>query len=191
MKILFILALATLSTSASAASFWSGVDIFGTSTAVPPGVTLQKLVNLTSDQDNKVSHLSVMIDSSNNPANNMVRGMFKADASGLIDFSPAAADSAYWLEAIESPDGALMLEARGRKVLILMGNLNRNTQEGRFKIKFLSNGLSMTYKFCEFQLRKSGTNWFIENIYTGAPVTDVKVLTHSLGITTLQGICPQ
>jgi hypothetical protein len=73
--------------------------------------------------------------------------------------------------------------------MILQGQMG-DSQEGQFKIKFLTNGLFHSYDSCDFNLRKSGDGWYVQNAYTGAVVRSVKVITKSLGIKTLQGICP-
>jgi hypothetical protein len=39
-------------------------------------------------------------------------------------------------------------------------------------------------------LKKSGGNWAVENAYSGETVKSIRVITHDLGIKTLQGLCP-
>ena len=186
MKTLFAFALLLCAFARPAAaemgSFWEGGGLFGEDQmeAVPPGISLQQIVSLTSDRDDKVNALSVMLDKSR-----QVAGVYNQHASNLFD-----GQNVFWLEEIESADGAVLAVVQGRNALILQGRLDRRSQEGRFKIKYLSNGIFMRYESCDFNLRKNGDRWFVQNAYNGALVTDVRVITHGTGITTLQGLCP-
>jgi len=153
--------------------------------AVPPGLTLQKLVTMTSDQDNNRTDLSLMID-----AKNKVAGMYNKPDENNVDDKETKSKNVFWLKDIESAKGSVVLVKKGRDVLIMQGKIDQATQEGAFTLKYLTNGIFMSYDSCEFNLRKSGSNWFVENAYTGDKVNTIKVITHSLGVTTLQGLCP-
>jgi hypothetical protein len=153
---------------------------------VPPGHGLSKLVTMTSDRDASATVLNALVNSTNE-----IAGVYNSPTTLMNSGTLATERNVFWLSEIESADGALMLEKQGRKVLFLQGKLDRGTQEGRFKVRFLTNGLFGRYDSCDFLLKKAGTNWFVQNAYTGQRVTEVKVLTHSLGITTLQGFCPE
>lgn len=153
---------------------------------VPPGHGLAKLVTMTSDRDASATVLSAMVNSSNE-----IAGVYNSPSSLYTADALTADRNVFWLSEIESSEGALMLEKQGKKVLFLQGKLDRGTQEGRFKVRFLTNGLFGRYETCDFLLKKAGSNWYVQNAYTGRRVTEVKVLTHSLGITTLQGFCPE
>ncbi len=154
--------------------------------AVPPGHGLNKLVTMTSDRDEKSTELSLLINS-----NNEVAGVYNSPSSSLIFEPSETSRNVFWLSEIETEDGAVMVEKQGRKVLFLQGKLNRATQEGKFQVRFLTNGLFGRYDSCDFLLKRNGSNWFIQNAYNGRRVTQVKVLTHSLGVTTLEGFCPE
>jgi hypothetical protein len=168
-------------------SLWTeGWSLFGTKKEpVPPGMSLVRLVSLTSDRDQNVDYLNLMID-----GNRKVTGMYSMPDPNNRDGSEGSGSNVFWLRDIESPRGAVMMRAQNRDVLIMQGRLDPQTQEGRFVIRYLSNGLFGRYGSCEFYLRRSGNGWMVQNAYTRARVTNGKVLTHSLGITTLQGICP-
>ena len=90
---------------------------------------------------------------------------------------------------IAKPNGVVVLSGQGHNVLFLQGSVDKATGEGRFHLKYLSNGLSNTYSTCDFLLKKSGSNYFAQNAYTGARITSAKIVTWSLGLKTLQGIC--
>jgi hypothetical protein len=146
---------------------------------LPRESTSQRILDLTSDRDNSVNALSVV-----------------KDASGAVtalmaqETGPNSAQISFPLSQIEGKDGAVLLEVSGRKALILSGKLNRSTQEGKFTIKYLTNGLWMSYKSCDFNLKKDSKGFFVQNAYNGRAVERVHAVTTSLGITTLQGICP-
>ena len=93
--------------------------------------------------------------------------------------------------AIESSQGAVIASMRGKKVLILSGKLDRKTQEGKFTIRYLTNAILNKYKSCDFYLRNGSDGWFVQNAYNKRRITRVKVITHSVGITTLEGVCPR
>lgn len=154
--------------------------------AVPPGITLQKLVSMTSDQDSNSTDLSLMID-----AKKEVAGMYNKPDPKNRDDKDTKSKNIFWLKDIEDPKGVVVLVKKGRNILIMQGALNKRTQEGRFTLKYLTNGLFMTYDSCEFELKKSGSSWKVENAYTGETVKNIKVITHNLGVTTLQGLCPE
>jgi hypothetical protein len=200
MKAFVLLALFTSVVSFSATSAFAngGAWSFGLGFApgeayapVPPGMSLQKMLTLTSDRDANVYVLHLMQDNRTlNPT-----GMFveqKKSASEQEDpANPDVVDGkAFLLAEIEKPAGVALFEAQGRKVLILQGALNPDTQEGRLKLKYLVNGLWMTYETCDVLLRKTDAEFWVQNAYTGTRITSVKIVTSTFGVVTLEGICP-
>ena len=145
---------------------------------VPPGMSIQKMLTLTTDRDANAYDLHAMMDTRNLAAT----GMYVRTSSGC---------RAFLLADIEKPAGVSLFEAQGRKVLILQGSLNRDTNEGRMHLKYLANGLSMTYETCDVMLRRTDNEYWVQNAYTGAKVTNVKVITYWAGVVTLEGICPK
>lgn len=193
MKALLVLGLLLASFSAQAAgSKWRmllNADP-GQLAPVPPGMSLQKMITLTTDRDADVYFLHLMQDTrSLNPT-----GMFVEQRKAFLryDGEPDAnpQGKAFLLADIEKPAGVPLFEAQGRKVLLLQGTLDRETQEGRLHLKYLANGLSMTYENCDVILRKTKGEFWVQNAYTGAKVTNVKVVTYWAGVVTLEGICP-
>lgn len=144
---------------------------------LPLSFSLQEIAKMTNDRDGTVNTFSLAIDA-------------KGKVEGFHNASPGFA-ATYPLSIIESKEGAVLAEAEGRKVVFLLGKLNRPSQEGRFQLKYLANGLSMKYSTCDFLLKKSGSNWYIQNAYTGARVNRIHITTWSLGVKTILGICPQ
>jgi hypothetical protein len=163
--------------------------------AVPPGHTLKKVTQLTTDRDAEITYLSVMRNEEGKVGGfygSTVAPIDPEETPGeeLFADEETASRNVFWLQEVESSAGAVLAVVKGKKALILQGKLDRATQEGRFVIKYLSNGIFNSYKSCEFNLRKSGKGWYIQNAYNGQAVPRVKVITHSLGITTLEGLCP-
>ena len=144
--------------------------------------TLQKIIELTSDQDQNINYLSVMDDPS-------------GDAEGIEsdpDSKNTSTDNtstSVSLAQIESDAGAVLLVRDGKNALILKGSLNSKTDVGQFTLSYLSNGLLMTYDSCDFLLKRDSGGWYVQNPSTGLRVTSVKVETWSLGITTISGLC--
>lgn len=197
MKAIFLTLLLT-ATPAFAGSFLKSGIFESAREAVPPGITLKKVTQLSTDRDNDITYLSVMM----NPKGR-VEGFYGATVAPVEsdeDLPPleeefsaaeeAAKRNVFWLQEVESSAGAVLAMVQGKKALILNGKLDRATQEGRFVIRYLSNGLFNSYKSCEFNLRRTSKGWYVQNAYNGQAVPHVKVITHSLGISTLQGLCP-
>lgn len=188
-RITSILCLFALSTAPALAFdlsfFWDG---FGPmAEEVPPGVTLERLAAMTSDRDKNIHYLNLMIDDKN-----LIAGLFnESDPKNKPSDDDARGEHVFWLRDIESEEGVVLAVAKGRKALILRGLLDRETQEGRFTIKYLANGLTMRYESCDFELKRKENGWFVKNVYTGAEVTSVHIETKMLGIATLKGICPK
>lgn len=145
---------------------------------VPPGMSIQKMFRLTTDRDATAYDLHTMMDTRS------------LAATGMYVSSTDSSSRAFLLAEIEKPAGVTLFETQGRKVLLLQGSLNRDTSEGRLHIKYLANGLSMTYETCDVLLRRNGNEYWVQNAYTGAKITAAKVLTYWAGVTTIQGICP-
>lgn len=157
---------------------------------VPPGMSIKKMITLTSDRDAEVHFLHIMQDT----RSAVPTGMFVEKRKTFLfddEIDPNAQGKAFLLDDIEKPAGVTVFEARGRKVLLLQGNLNRTNYEGRLRLKYLTNGLSMSYETCDVLLRNTKGQFWAQNAYTGEKITTVKVITHFLGVDTLEGLCPK
>ena len=151
----------------------------------PPGITLQRLFNVSNDRDANVDRFNLMVDEQKKAAGVIFSAGNKEDTDNT------AADQPHWFRDIARPEGVVLIEGQGRKVVLMQGSLNRDTEEGRFRITYLANGLSGKYESCDVLLKKSGPGaWYAQNAYTGTKITTVKIITWSLGLRTLQGLCP-
>lgn len=154
--------------------------------SLPPGLSAQFMLNIANDRDSNLSKLSVAFDK-----NHLLAGLYTEKVERSF-FTVLESETKYFpLRDIEDKEGAVLFESQGRKVLILQGQLNRSSQEGKFRINYLANGLSMRYESCDFNLRKKDDTWLVTNAATGKKVNEIKIITWSLGVTTLQGICPE
>ena len=151
----------------------------------PPGITLQRLFTVSNDRDANVDRFNLMVDEQKKAAGVIF------SAGNKDDTDNTAADQPHWFRDIARPEGVVLIEGQGRKVVLMQGTLNRDTEEGRFKITYLANGLPGKYESCDVILKKSGPGaWYAQNAYTGAKISSVKIITWSLGLRTLQGLCP-
>ncbi|HKK13165.1 MAG TPA: hypothetical protein VKA14_00750, partial [Gammaproteobacteria bacterium] len=111
----------------------------------------------------------------------------------------AAADKArgdvttdvYSLDAIETGDGVVLGQGSGVKAILLRGRIDSRAGQGTLVIKYLTNGLLMTYNECRLGLKKTDSgSWNLINAYTGAPIKRIRIKTWTLGISTLENVCP-
>jgi hypothetical protein len=90
---------------------------------------------------------------------------------------------------IAKPNGVVLVEGQGHNVLLLQGQLDPSGLQGRFHLSYLANGLTNKYETCDLLLVKGADAWHAQNAYTGQKVTSVRIVTWSLGLKTLEGIC--
>lgn len=91
---------------------------------------------------------------------------------------------------IASSEGAVLARSAGRAAVILRGQLDAKTG-GTVTLKYLTNILIGSYSECLAHVRKAGSLWQIVNAYTGAVITRAHIQTWTLGISALQGVCPE
>lgn len=185
MKFLLI-ALALFATSAQAGDLFPASYREHRSFAVPPGHTAMKVLQITNDRDKDFYRWSLLID-----GEGKIAGLYNEVIKGRAVSSFTPADGISWLRDIEKSNGTVLVESQGHNILLLKGKLNRETQEGRFTLSYLANGLSNTFEACDFLVKKKDNEWFIQNAYTNKKVTSGKIVTWSLGLTTIEGICPK
>lgn len=141
------------------------------------GGTVQPLFQMANDRDANVDSYGILADAGS------------AQAIVLAPNGQGDRGQTFPFSQIASPNGAVILSGQGHNVLYFQGQLDRSTQTGRFHAKYLSNGLTNQYTTCDFLLQKDANGWYVQNAYTGARVTQVKIVTWTLGLKTLQGIC--
>lgn len=112
----------------------------------------------------------------------------QADAQGNIQkFTYILGDGTTKnFSASQVSNGAVLEEQQGVQALVLTGQ----PAAGKLAIRYVANGMSGEYKSCNMNLVKDGANYSLQNAYTGGPLRTAKVITWSLGITTIQGLCP-
>lgn len=151
---------------------------------VPPGLHLQLLSAITTDLDSRSANINVMLDD-----HNLAQGIYakytKNQEFEIFDMT----HNVFWLRDIETEKGAVLFQERGMDALILQGELNRETQEGLFNLKYLSNGILGKYESCKIKLRNSNGNFYLQNFYNNKRITNVKVITWKFGISTLENVC--
>jgi hypothetical protein len=141
----------------------------------------QKLLTLTNDRDALVSDLDFQVD-----AQGAVQGLqYNVHDSGQTTVKN------FTMAELGAAEGVVLEDQQGVKALLLRGHADVPTGKGQFVIRFINNGLSGDYKECNINLSRGGTGiWTLFNAYTGKAVDAAKVLTWSLGIQTIDGICP-
>lgn len=89
----------------------------------------------------------------------------------------------------QSP-GAVLEEEQGVKALTLTGTVNSEKGAGRLVWTFVSNGMTNTYKSCPVGIERDNRGqWYMFDFNTREVITQAKILSWSLGIETIQGIC--
>jgi hypothetical protein len=95
------------------------------------------------------------------------------------------------IAALGTADGAVLEEGQGVKALAVLGSIDSAAGVGQVTFRYIYNGLTGRYKTCPADLKRSSAgDWTLFNHTTGTPIIGAKMITWSLGIDTLQGICP-
>ncbi|MGA7799836.1 MAG: hypothetical protein WCC36_03415 [Gammaproteobacteria bacterium] len=158
--------------------------------ALPPNIDVVPLAGITNDRDTSVSYLNLMVS-----RRDAVRGIYvdtrASGKAGDDGGDGGISNGAFWLKDIESGDGVVLGQGQGVKAILLRGTIDSRAGKGNLIIKYLTNGLLMNYSQCKMGLKKSGNHkWELINAYNGKEITDIKVKTWWLGISTLQNVCP-
>ena len=148
---------------------------------LPEGMHTQPLIVLTNNKDAFVYNLHAMIDK-----NGQAAGMYKMEDRG----KDGEIHDVYWMRDLESEAGVVLVNRSDRNAILLNGTIDRETKEGRFVIRYLTNGLSMSYESCNIDLKHDDKGWYVQNVYTGERVDHAFVETYFLGIKKIQGLCP-
>lgn len=157
---------------------------------LPADITMLPLAGITNDRDTSVSHLELMVDS-----HSTVRGIYmETEVPGKPADAPGTGPEhahVYWLRSIESPEGVVLGQGNGVKAILLRGTIDSRAGHGSLVVKYLVNGLLMSYRECKLGLRKRhARDWRLFNAYDGRPITRIEVKTWMLGISTLKNVCP-
>lgn len=86
--------------------------------------------------------------------------------------------------------GAVLEEQQGVKALILSGSVDAHAGRGHLTFRYIANGLTGAYKECGAGLlTDQGGVWHLTDA-KGTAIKNAKIVTWSMGISTIQGICP-
>lgn len=159
--------------------------------ALPPNVHVVPLAGITNDRDASVSYLKLMVSQRDAVRGIYVETRVPGKPADTSDSGEGISDGAFWLKDIESGDGVVLGKGQGVKAILLRGTIDSRAGKGHLTIKYLTNGLLMRYSQCKVGLKRSGADkWELVNAYDGKRITDIKVKTWWLGISTLQNVCP-
>lgn len=145
---------------------------------VPSGLEAQKLVKISSDQnDGKVVLMNALVKN--------------GSLAGVLGSAPGVRAEPIYLKDIEKPKGVVLYEQGGYEVLKISGKLSRATQEGKLVISYLTNGLWGSYKTCDVYVKRdSNGQYALQNAYTRKLIKEVKMIVGQFGVSTIQGLCP-
>ena len=142
-------------------------------------VTLQPLARITNDRNADLQRLEVLLEAG------QVVGLRFDTINGE---NPHASDfSLADMQAGVVLDGDAQHEA-----IILRGSIDSRVGDSQLLISYLSNGLFGRHKACRAGMERDASGqWHIVNIYDHQWVAQLVVRTWSLGISTIEGICPR
>lgn len=153
-------------------------------TALPPDARLQEVARITNTRDSSVSTLSVAVG-----PRDQVLGVYSVyemnDGTGDVirDLMP--------LSEIESSEGSVLHEENGMKIFILQGSVDATHGTAHLQIRYMTNGITRSYDSCRLNASRStqGT-WSLVNAYNGKVVTEARAKAWTLGIRTIENVCP-
>ena len=138
-----------------------------------------KLISVYNDRNTGYSDLELVVDGQGVP-----QGIKWVPHEKFV-----AAEKSFTLAQLAA--GAVLEEQQGIKALTLTGRLDLAAAQGRWALKYIANGLSGEYKSCDMVVKRTPQgDWAVMNATTGAIVQKAKIITWSLGIKTIEGICP-
>lgn len=94
------------------------------------------------------------------------------------------------IEDVASPAGAVLDGDSAHKAIILQGRIDGAGGSGMLVVRYIKNGLFGGYGQCQVALLRNDGHWRLYNAYTRQVVTNLTIRTWSLGIRTIEGICP-
>jgi hypothetical protein len=91
----------------------------------------------------------------------------------------------------EMATGAVLDGDSKHKAIILQGSIDSTAGTAELLVTYLSNGLTGKHKDCHAgMMRDESGQWHIVNIYDHKWVDHLVIKTRTLGISTIEGICP-
>jgi hypothetical protein len=133
----------------------------------------QKLVQFTNDRDSNVSVIEWVTDAAGATAG------LRYTANGRVtDFSFAQ------LKA-----GAVLESQQGINALVLKAAIDP-VKGGPVTFTYVANGMTGSYESCAASISRSAAGeWMLMNSTSRGRIQTAKIVTWSMGITTLEGIC--
>jgi hypothetical protein len=133
----------------------------------------QKLVQLTNDRDANVSVIEWVTDAAGATA-----GLRYTSNGRVTDFTLAQMQA-----------GAVLESQQGINALVLKASMDPVTG-GPVTFTYVANGMMGSYKSCAAHVARSGSGeWMLMHATARSRVQTAKIITWSMGITTLEGIC--
>jgi hypothetical protein len=146
-------------------------------TATAADVTFQPLASITNDRNADLQSLGVLLD-----AGQVVGLRFETINGNNSHESDFSID--------DMKAGAVLGDAKHKA--ILRGSIDSTVGNADLVITYLSNGLLGKHKDCRASIvRDERGQWHIVNIYDHKWVNHLVVQTWTLGISTIEGICPR
>jgi hypothetical protein len=153
---------------------------------VPPGVRLHLLATITNNRNSDVHELNVEI----NP-DQSVRGLY---FNSFINSTqpPIHRTREFPLSELLRPKGATIIAESGHDVIYLFAQLGPQQRSADLVVRYLSNGLFNSYEDCSLKaaIDDSG-EWNLLNAYTGKKLDQIIIQAWSLGVSTIENVCPQ
>lgn len=141
-------------------------------------ITFQPLASVTNDRNADLQSLGVLLDAG------QVVGLRFDTISGNdphdSDFSIA-----------DMKTGAVLDGDAKHEAIVLRGSIDSNGGKADLVVTYLSNGLFGKHRDCRADMvRDKSGRWHIVNTYSHKRVDRLVVQTWTLGISTIEGICP-
>ena len=140
------------------------------------------LAKIASDKNGDRSVLSVLV-----TENGGARGI--RFESKPADPATQGSVKTYNLRQVGSEGGVVLLQESSYDVIILQGEVDNEHGVGELSVKFLANAIWSTYVECPVLVKRIEGKWKLFNATTGKAVSELFVETHSMGVTTVRGIC--
>jgi hypothetical protein len=142
-------------------------------------VVLQPIASITNDRNADLQSLSVLLDAG------QVIGLRFDTLNG-----PDPHESDFSLDEMKA--GAVLDGDANHRAIVLRGSIDSTPGNADLVVTYLSNGLFGSYRDCRARIvRDDGGQWHIVNIYDHKQVDHLVVQTWTLGISTIEGICPR
>ncbi|MGH8319225.1 MAG: hypothetical protein ACREUL_14820 [Steroidobacteraceae bacterium] len=147
--------------------------------ATATNVTFQPLASITNDRNADLQSLGVLLDAG------QVVGLRFDTINGS---DPHQSD----FSIDDMKTGAVLDGDAKHEAIVLRGSIDSTAGKAALVVTYLSNGLFGKRRDCRADMvRDEAGQWHIVNIYDHQRVDHLVVQTWTLGISTIEGICPR